>query len=119
LHLQTLGVRIGTGPQGWDLLIWDAATGERLCTPEEQAACDAAQETEARRKAEERAELAQEHAAQETEARRKAEERAELAEERAAQETEARRKAEERHRETLAEIERLRAQLQGHEQGSA
>ncbi len=69
LHSQATGLLFGTGPQGSNLLIWDAATRERLLTPEEKAA-------QARRQAEQRAELAEERAAQEAQERRQAEERA-------------------------------------------
>lgn len=63
LHSRIADVLFGTGPEGSGLLLWDAVTGERLFSPEEQ-------EAEARRLAEGRAE-------QEANARRDAE--AELA----------------------------------------
>ncbi len=51
LHLETAGVLLGTGAKGRGLFLWDAATGERLLTPDE-----------ARRTAEERAQQAEERA---------------------------------------------------------
>ncbi|MCP4655896.1 MAG: hypothetical protein GY856_10810 [bacterium] len=125
---QTTGLVFGPGAGGWGVGIWDPATGKRLRTSEEARAL----ELEARRKAEEHAEQAEERVEQEAEARRQAEERVEQeatarrqaeeragqAEERAEQEATARRKAEEdqqqaeqSHREMMAEIEQLRAQL--------
>ena len=61
LRSRTTGLLVGTGENGWGLRIWDAATGERLRSPEEE-------EARARRMAEERAE-------QEAAARREAEAR--------------------------------------------
>ncbi len=37
LSLRTTGLLAGTGPGGWGLRIWDAATGKRLRPPEEEA----------------------------------------------------------------------------------
>ncbi len=106
LRLRTVGVLAGTGPEGWGLKIWDAATGERLRTPAAAAARRAVQaeqrareEAERAVEAEGRAERAEEHAVQEAAARLRAEEE--------------KRKAEERSQEMTAEIERLRTQLHG------
>ena len=54
LLLPATGVLFGTGADGWGLELWDAATGERLCTPEEKAEERADREAEKRRAAEER-----------------------------------------------------------------
>ncbi|HYU33375.1 MAG TPA: Uma2 family endonuclease [Thermoanaerobaculia bacterium] len=87
---ETIGVWFGLSADRLQVLLWDAATGERMLSPEEVAAALVA---------------AEERAAREAEAR-KAEVRArEAAEERAARETEARKAAE-------SEIARLRAELE-------
>jgi Uma2 family endonuclease len=88
--LASMGLRIKPADDGVRLLVEDVLSGERLLTSVEEEA--------ARRAAEARLE-------QETEARRKAEEE--------------KNKAERRNREMAAEIERLRAQLGGHEEGEA
>ncbi len=97
LPLRTVGLFAGTGPEGWGLKIWDAATGKRLRTP-------AAAEAERALEAEERAERAERRAEQEAAARLKAEEQSRQAEEQS-------RQAEEQSQVMAAEIERLRARL--------
>jgi Putative restriction endonuclease len=55
LHLRATSLVLGTGEDGWGLYLWDAATGERLRTPEEariDAERRAEEEAAARRAAE-------------------------------------------------------------------
>lgn len=87
LPLRTTGLLLGTGEDGWGLRVWDAETGARLRSPEEEAAWQA-----------ERAEQETEHARQEAE--------------RAQFEAAKRREAEEGKRKAEEEIERLRARLE-------
>lgn len=95
---RTTGLLFGTGKDGWRLAVWDAATGERLQPPAQEAEQRAEQETAARRKAEEEKRQAEE-------ARRRAEEAQQQAEEE-------KRRTEEQNRDLAAENERLRARLQ-------
>ncbi len=113
---RTAGLLCGTGPDGWRLAVWDAASGERLRPPAEEAERRADREAAARRKAEEEKQRAEEET-------RRQKKRAEQSEARAEQETAARRKAEEekrraeeQNREMTAEIERLRARTRGREE---
>ncbi len=120
LRLRTTALLVGTGTEGWGLEVWDAATGERLRSPDEetaflelraeQARARAEQEAAARRAAEERAEQEAARAGQAEARAGQAEERAEQAEERVGQEAAARRAAEEK-------IERLLARLAEREAG--
>lgn len=122
------GLSFGTGAEGWGLEVWDAATGERLRTSEDELRWHAERVAEAEERAgeaehrafvaEEKAADAEKRARREIQARRAADtraekeaERAEQETERAEQEAEARRKAEEARQELTAEMERLRALL--------
>jgi Uma2 family endonuclease len=113
LRLRTVGLLVGTGPDGWGLKIWDAETEEILRSPlvaETERALQAEERAEreaaARRQAEERAE-------REAEARRQAQERAEREAEARRQAEEQKRQAEEQIRKMSAEIEKLRSRLDG------
>ncbi len=90
---QTTGLLFGTGKDAWGLAVWDAATGERLRWPQEQATWQ-----------EQRAEQA-EHEKQQ------AEQRAEQAEHEKQQAEHEKQQAERRNRELAVELERLRAQI--------
>ncbi len=94
IPLQTAGLLFGTGPDGWRLRVWDAATGERLRPP---------------------AEAAEERAEQEAAARRKAEDEKRRAEDGKQRAEDGKQRAEERNRKLTAEISRLRAQIQKRE----
>ncbi len=77
-HSETTGLLFGTGPYGRGLEIRDAATGELLRPPLEEASWQAEraeQEAAARRQADEARCQAEERAEQEAEVRRQAEER--------------------------------------------
>jgi Uma2 family endonuclease len=94
---ETLGVYFSISADGYDLILEDAVTGEVLRKP--------IAESRARRAAERQAAVEAEGREAEAAARR--------------QEAKARRKAEEENLEMAAEIERLRAQLGGREEGEA
>lgn len=114
LRSRVTGLLFGTREAGWGLEVWDAATGERLRTSDEELEWHAERAAQAEERAGEaenrafvakdRAEEAEEQARLEAKARRAAEKRAEQEARRAEQEAEARRNAE-------AEVERLRALL--------
>jgi hypothetical protein len=86
LRSQVTGLLFGTGEDGYGLELWDAATGERLRTSDQELAWHAEQTERARAEARREADRAAE-----------AEERAEI--------------AERRNRELRAEIERLKARM--------
>lgn len=109
LRSRVTGLLFGTGEDGWGLELWDAATGERLRTSDEELAWHA-----------ERTAQAEARALQEADRAAEATERAETAEacalreaDRAAEATERAEIAERRHRELQAEIERLKARMKG------
>jgi Uma2 family endonuclease len=104
LYSQTTGLWFGLSPDGRQVWLTDAVTGERLLTPEEEESARRAaeswaeQEADARRAAESRAE-------QEADARRAAESRAE-------QEADTRRAAESEVARLRAEIARLKGEAE-------
>ncbi len=106
-HSRTTGLLFGTGLGGRGLEIRDAAAGELLRPPLEEAAWQA----EARQKAEERARREAEARRKVEEEKKKAEEEKKKAEEEKKKAEEEKKKAEQRNRDMAAEIERLRAQL--------
>ncbi len=127
LRSRVTGVLFGTGEEGWGLEVWDAATGERLRTSEEELRWHAERREEAEERAgdaehrafvaAERADEAERRARREVKARRDAERRAKQEAERAEKESEARRKAEEARQELTAEIEKLQALLRERKDG--
>ncbi len=143
LRSRVTGLYFGTGAEGWGLEVWDAATGERLRTSEDELRWHAERAAEAEERAgdaehrafvaEERADDAEKRARREIQARRAADrraeqgaeraekeaERAEKEAERAEKEAEARRKAEEARQELTAEMERLRGLVRAYEDGDA
>jgi Uma2 family endonuclease len=102
------GLLFGTGADGYGLSVWDAATGERLLTPEEDVT-----------RLRERAEQAEEQVEIERDRAEEAEERAELARGRAERAEKRARVAEEREsaaqRAAQEEMEQLRARLRERE----
>lgn len=102
LHSRVSGLLFGTGEDGWGLELWDAATGKRLRTSDDELAWHA-----------ERTEQAEARALHEADRADEAAELAELAERRALRADERAELAERRNRELQAEIERLKARMKG------
>lgn len=135
------GLLFGTGDEDWGLEVWDAATGERLRTSDEELQWHADRTAQAEERAgaaehralvaEDRMEEAERRTERESKTRRAAEQRAEEAEKRAEREAKARRAAEQRseqeakarrgaeqaQQEFEAEVARLRMLLQEREDG--
>ena len=105
------GLLFGTGSDGFCLSLWNAASGERLLSPEE----DVTRLRERAEQAEERVERAEERADRESEARRTAEEARSAAEAARRSAVEEQQRALKRNREMAAELEQLRAQLRERE----
>jgi Uma2 family endonuclease len=112
------GLLFGTGSDGFCLSLWNAASGERLLSPEEDVTRlrERAEQAEERaEQAEERVERAEERADRESEARRTAEEARSAAEAARRSAVEEQQRALKRNREMAAELEQLRAQLRERE----